>query len=179
MRPDQASPRRHFFPPSKLRKLLLPVLLPISSSHPAAEALLLHSYVDVVFDPLNTHVGARSFRPTSSLAPYSAPQHPGLQGCCIMEWQMMCWRVRGNGAVPQRLAFRLVDQGKFCFNPIRKVYMVNAVKHGVMLKEAEEMISAMVSPRIVLKDGTAAGFADERKVIGNLAKNMSNLPPTP
>ncbi|RRT73640.1 hypothetical protein B296_00032631 [Ensete ventricosum] len=79
MRPDQASPRRHFFPPSKLRKLLLPVLLPISSSHPAAEALLLHSYVDVVFDPLNTHVGARSFRPTSSLAPYSAPQHPGLR----------------------------------------------------------------------------------------------------
>ncbi|RWW09179.1 hypothetical protein GW17_00027352 [Ensete ventricosum] len=47
MRPDQASPRRHFFPPSKLRKLLLPVLLPISSSHPAAEALLLHSYVDL------------------------------------------------------------------------------------------------------------------------------------
>lgn len=35
---------------------------------------------------------------------------------------------------------RLVDQGKSCFNPIRNVYMVNVVKHGVMLKEAEEMI---------------------------------------
>ncbi|CAL9085207.1 unnamed protein product, partial [Musa textilis] len=63
---------------SKLRKLLLP-LLPISSSHPAAEALLLHSYADDIFGLLNTHVGARSFRHTSSLAPYSAPQHPGLQ----------------------------------------------------------------------------------------------------
>ncbi|URD95122.1 hypothetical protein MUK42_37393 [Musa troglodytarum] len=25
----------------------------------------------------------------------------------ILEWQMMCWRVGRNGAVPQRLAFRM------------------------------------------------------------------------
>ncbi|THU72668.1 hypothetical protein C4D60_Mb04t14620 [Musa balbisiana] len=76
MRTDQASPTPSPLPPSKLPKLLLPVL-PISSSHPAAEALL-HSYVDVVFGPLNTHIGARSFRPAFSLAPYSSPHHPGL-----------------------------------------------------------------------------------------------------